>query len=505
MLSFWEHIKENVILTEKAKGPKLAGGKGADVRGRISEQTMFHSINNYMDRRRRGDTHEEALEHLRSPKHFKKVKGQVDESLSFHDPDDFHQTAEDSAHAAADYLDHIHKNIGEMDVEGQTHLTGPLGEKVTAREIGYTNADLIIPMKGKKDRIEFALSRPNHRGNSLKYTTEKSNYAKVRQHGEQQFNGMIDKLANKAYSTLAKAKGREHPDAQKLESTSGEGGLIPNISKLRRRIEKARGSLAGVGWESFFDDHKEVRKLIEKHHPGATVNTLDNVLSALRKIKRNDSSKMPGTDTSQVPRLKADELSADQNLASHYEKGLSQMKSSVVNDVQHEHVSRTAELLNHVYDALHRETDPDIRSELQSHVNEFHRRLGDIQPRKRKFRKLPDGQIVPVVRTDLVVIHRNGKDQKPSTGIHSLTNRMEELSRSTGRWEANSSGGSMEISLKNDQTQQRDSVARISTDATTKIINMSPKKNIMVPGVARRNTGLSTRLPAAFVRRRGSK
>lgn len=428
MLSFLEYIKDNFIFEEKE-----AGGKGADLRGDTSEYSFYHAAQNYNAEKRKhiasgksdDEAHNAAIEYLRSPEHMSKLKRQVatkgSKKTSAHhesNKEDFHHTVEDGAHAAADYLHKIHREHGSIDSSRDHVITGPQGEKKTAAEIGITNADMVTPIirkNGEKINAKINISNRNKStGSSLKYATDKSKHIKVRTHGEAAFHDIVHQAAKKVL-------GEDHP-------------LVKELNRLHGKKHQEKKKLAEGEWKNNPDlkSHLESMKhLFNKHHDKKDLpGSFEGAKSHLRKIIRG------GKDVKDASKLTdSDKKKAREHLDA-LEKAEEGYKKSRI-----DHIKHTTKVLNAIYErggTGKKDVNREIHKMHRKLVGVFGRRAGtsDVELEKGKKEK------VPVIRTHLVSITRRKRGEKPHTGIHSLTNRMEEMSRdSSKQYRASSTEG----------------------------------------------------------------
>ena len=73
-----DYILNESFLVEE----KVEGGAGSDLRGETSEAALHYSIANYLTQRNKGKTHEEAIEHLMTPKHHETLLKQLEDHPS---------------------------------------------------------------------------------------------------------------------------------------------------------------------------------------------------------------------------------------------------------------------------------------------------------------------------------------------------------------------------------------------------------------------------------------
>jgi hypothetical protein len=429
----------NEYLTEE----KMEGGAGADARGNISENTFHIAAKEYIKKKKEllskgkgdDDAHHGAITHLRSDKGMEKIKKSVDETNTKKiDKDDLNHTIEDCTHATADWLHHIHQHTGSIDTEQDVHLTGPIGEKNVADEVGgFTNADLIIGVKRRKTNKNALLSlnlRSNdgeQYGNSLKYATKPSNSVKIRTPGGHVFHRMIQNAASSIYSRL-KNISQTDPDHEKrksaqtsyerLESPTGNAGASVRHDKSFKAMKEKRLDFNNNWRKGYSGKIEEIDSLLK----GKKLSFLDTI-STLRKIKRGE---VPGNS----------------KMAEEHVDKLNEHRNNTFDKLSDEHSNNTTNLLNNLYDAAHSFND----SKIHSHINRLHRIMTGTFARRRKFVEMK-GRKVPVIPTNLVVVQRTKRGERPNTKIYSPTNRLEELSRSSEKWMARTSEGRKGLSI----------------------------------------------------------
>jgi hypothetical protein len=428
MLSFSEFVKDNILFEEKE-----AGGKGADLRGDTSEYAFYHAAQNYNAEKRKHlqdgksdeEAHSAAVEHLRNPEHMAQLKKKVAKSspkTSQHhesNKEDFHHTVEDGSHAAADYLHKMHREHGSIDSSRDHIITGPQGEKKTASEIGITNADMVTPITRKNGEKVYAKVNISNRnksvGSSLKYATAKSKHIKVRTHGEAAFHDIVHQAAKKVL-------GKDHPDVKEL-------------NRLHGKKHQEKKKLAEGEWKNNPDLHSHLdsmKSLFQKHHDKKDLpGSFEGAKSHLRKIIRGGSRDVK--DASKV--TDSDKKKAREHLDALEKSEESYKKSRL------DHVNHATKVLNKIYDEGgegKKEANTQIHRMHRKLVGVFGRRTGTSDVEIEKGRK----EKVPVIRTHLVSITRGKRGERPHTGIHSLTNRLEDMSRdSSKKYRASSTEG----------------------------------------------------------------
>lgn len=485
MLSLFE------FLIEAASDKSDQAGKLMDSRGTLVEHGFWNTAQAYSKKKKEefakakrsgmsdeeahNASHKKALEYITSQDHFDNLKKEVftnaDDKTKAKfkqhkiiSKEDFDHSVEDAARGAAHYLNHIHEKVGPIDVTETHHLTGPKGEEKTAREIGYTNADVITPvlrkdMGYKKDKVALNLTnRDKLQGSSLKYSTTKSSDIKARTHGGAGFHQTLLNHAYAAYREAAMALGADHPKVQILEKR------INGLSNARSKIMKGRESVGAGKWKehpSIKRNMKDLNRIFNSYHgkdaPGAIEGSSPEsfgVKSGLRKIQRayESKSKLNGKLVTEK----------DYNSAADYLGRIEGIQKGSVTGSTYN--NSAAKVFNSIY-SLHDEGVLGVTRVM----HRLHRELTGVQTRRRKFVTLKGKdsggrQVVPNIRTELVHIGRTTRGEKPKVGIHSLTNRMEEMTRNPDKFRAEAAGtGTINFYQGNDHwgssSQDRDNIA----------------------------------------------
>lgn len=497
----------NEYLTEE----KMAGGAGADKRGELSEVAMHHSIMNYLNKKaeimsanthmpedeRHEHAHNEAIEYLKSDEHHEALKIQVEnhpsnkvlyngyhignlnlegkfepksdfsdnqkkkilavhghitskvfseknkkgkyslapnqkiENILSQSPADADHTIRDSKHAAIAYINHLNRNFGHLVTKPL--LTGGAGEIKTARHIGATNADLVISVRKRGTNEINNVIVP--KGASLKYATKPSGDVKVRTPGEEPFHNNIVELMRRS------GRDENHPDHIDLKNSYD-------------RIKQAR---EGVGKL----EDKEIEHI--KGISGKSTSSLESAKSLMRQIMRGDHT---------GDKEKAEDM-------------LNQLenKEKPLKDARIAYMQKAAKTLNSIYKE-HASAEGNRKNQLSGAINSFHRDISGILHRRRRTAKIKDEEgrdaTVPVVPTTLVKITRGknktGEYTPPKVRIHSLSNRLEKISKGT-QWSASSTEGGG-ININADRGDGNGVlVFKGSLDSGSgKIVNMSLKK-----------------------------
>ena len=422
MISSFKYFIKNVdMFLEETLPDTGSRGKTTASNGKISEHAFHHGISMYMDARKSGKSHEEALDHVyeNSESQHKNKKAGGSEEMAKHKnivgESNFRKLYSDSIRSSTHFLHHLH-NDG-FEVSDKPHATGAAGEKAVEAHWGVkSNADLIVPVKnkntGEEQSIKLAGSGKKSAGASLKVsgygdTKKKSSGDKLRSPGIDQFHDALTNLVKQRHAAL-----NTSPDSE--------------LAELNRKHKAIKNSLKDIPKEYEDETHIDPRNVNKK--TGKQINKKESLLSVVsrtttavsgetvsksgrekvssiaRKLQRRDNSEKFDVEAAKVrksgiPHPKAEDII-------DLDKKLSAKKTE--QSAAPEYFASAAKSMNKSYQSTH----PSV----QTSVEGFHHTLTGVARRKSKERN--------TIRTFHVSINNTGENNSSSTKIVDLSRSL---------------------------------------------------------------------------------
>ncbi len=415
MISSFKYFIKNIdMFLEETLPDTGSRGKTTASNGKISEHAFHHGISMYMDARKSGKSHEEALDHVyeNSENQHKNKKSGGSEEMAKHKSivgeSNFRKLYSDSIRSSTHFLHHLH-NDG-FEVSDKPHATGAAGEKAVEAHWGVkSNADLIVPVKnkntGEEQSIKLKGSGKKSAGASLKVSgygdsKKKSSGDKLRSHGLDPFHKALTDLVTQRHAALGTS-----PDSE--------------LAELNRKHQAVKGSLKDIPKE--YDDkvHVDPRSGTQrkdsllsvvsttiKKTTGDKVSKTgrERISSIARKLQRGENSKKFDAEAAEVrksgiPHPKAKDII-------DLDKSLSTKKTE--QSAAPEYFASAAASMNKSYQSTH----PSV----QTSVEKFHHALTGVARRKSKERN--------TIRTFHVSINNTGENNSSSTKIVDLSRSL---------------------------------------------------------------------------------